>query len=213
MKKSLLILSAAALLAAGNSAQAQLIVAWDTINGTTVAATDLDPNVTGDVLARGSGLTQNSGGDFNSRDWSQGADLATAISDGSFLTFGVAADPGFTIDLTDLDFFLDNSGTGPDSFQTQYNIGSGWVDLGAVFDPNNGTLFNQDLSSIGPVADIDFRFVGWGASSAAGTADLETGEVFTNYGLALSGTVIPEPSAGLLLLTGLGAMAMRRHRA
>jgi hypothetical protein len=62
-------LTAVLALAAAAPASAATVLAYDTVNGPSVAASVEHYGVTGYDLARGSGVTQNAGSDFNSRGW------------------------------------------------------------------------------------------------------------------------------------------------
>lgn len=212
-KKTLCGLTAAAAMTfAGASANADLM-GFSTPNASgTLPGTSLDANITGGTLSRGAGISYNSaGGDYNSRDWNGTTDLAGAISADDYLQFTIDIATGYEATITTIDFFQDNSGTGPQDFQMRIN----GVNVGSAYQPNNGTSFSQAVNQV-YTGTVEIRLYGWNASSSAGTSDIETNEVGPGsaYGLWVDGStaLIPEPAS--LILLGLGATAMlgRRNR-
>ena len=69
------------------------------------------------------------------------------------------------------------------------------------YDDLTGGMANQDFSWSG-MSDIDFR-----------TATTWQSAEFDNIGWYKTASSIPEPTSGLLLLLGVGALALRRRRA
>jgi uncharacterized protein len=175
------------------------LVGWDTVNGSSVSATDLAANVTGLVLERGSGIAQNEGTDFNSNGWTEGGDLATAQSNNDFLEFGLTIASGF--ELTDLvvEFFGDRSNTGPAAIELRWsddNFTSSNSLLGPVDVTVDGTIQTSPAVTDPLTGTVTFRIYGWGATGSAGTFDIETDKVGPDsaYGIVVSGAVTAENS-------------------
>lgn len=219
MKTKLILLTAALGLAAV-SGRAQVgtgidLVGWDTVNGTTVAATDLNTLIDGGSLARNGNLAQASGGDFNTSSWDDEAA-------GDFLSWSLDVDSGYQLDNLVFTSYMDRSNTGPssitvlwstDGFSTAgQSLGLNGVDVGSSGSVQTSSSFGTALTGT-----VSFRLIGTGATSGGGTFDFETNEVGpgTAYGMFVSGdvSVIPEPTSIIMVaLTGLAAFGILRNR-
>ncbi len=198
------------------SANAATIVDYDTHNAAGgVAAAIEGSGVTGTDLNRGAGLVQNVGNDYNSRNWTQGGDLAAAVANQDFLTWGFTSSSAYN--LTGLDIAYDRSGTGAMQIAIQASINGGAFNT--IFsDLTVGTSTQiQNIALMATnVTSAVFRLAGWGSTNPLGTFDIETDEVGAgnSYGLVISGDIapVPVPAAGVLLAGALGGLGLMRRR-
>ncbi|MEM6939598.1 MAG: hypothetical protein AAF943_05535 [Pseudomonadota bacterium] len=211
-------LAAAAIVAGfATSAQAATLVAFDGVNGSSVAASEEAAGVTGFNLGRSIGLIQNSGNTFNSRGWDEGTDKASALANNNAIFWGLTIDANAPYDLTALEIDYDRSGTGPtslaiDLFINGQNQGEIFSDP-TVLDSGSQTAL-VDLTAFKNVTgSVFFRLLAWGATSSLGTFDIEN-DLGNNRGIIVTGEVSPIPlPAGLpLMLLGLGGVAALRMR-
>lgn len=215
MKKALLL--SAVLAVSSVAAQAATLIGFEGVNGTTVNGTALAPGVTQFNLGRSTGLTQNSGGTFNSRDWEEGTDKLSALANNNAIFWGLVIAAANPYDLTDLVIDYDRSKTGPTQMAVDLFINGVFQEeifSDAAVD-NSGSQFEAiDLTSYTNVTgSVFFRLSAWGASSSQGTFDIENDLMFggNNYGILVKGEpVAPVPlPAGLPLLATAGlAMGM-----
>lgn len=169
------------------------------------------------VYTRGSGIEFNSGGTFNSKGWDDGTSAASAVAAGNFVTWGFTAASGKQFDLTDMSVRYDRSNTGPALGVIQLSVNGGsFVDVLTDNDINvNGEdILGVNLASFGNVTSATFRFVGWGATAAAGTFDFENAVTINGASFQLNGTVesVPEPASMIVLAAAGMAVAARRKR-
>lgn len=163
----------------------------------------VDSNMTANGIGRGTGLTAAVGDDrYNASSWNTSSRDADA-----YFTFTLSPNAEHEIDFASFVYTGQASGTGPTNFSLSSSL-DGFVAAYGSPSPSGTTI---DLSSIalqnvsGP---IEFRFYGWGASSAAGTFSINS---FVFNGVV---TPIPEPSAvATLLLGGLGWIITHRFKA
>jgi len=212
------ILTATALAFFASSASAATIVAYDTVNSAgSIAGQELGLGITAADLTRGSGLVYNSaGGDYNSRNWTEGGDEATAIANGDFLEWGFTSTIAY--DLTGMDIHYDRSPTGAMAISILASINGGAFtsifgdsDISTTGETNMLTLMATNVTS------AVFRLAGWSATGSSGTFDIETDEVGPNgaYGLAITGEIspVPLPASLAFLMAGIGALGVARRRA
>lgn len=217
--KTAAILAAAVLAASG--ARGAMIAWWDldgepgdqvSTAGSGVA------NVTPGPVARGLGLTANSGANsINSRGWN------TLEPAEDYYTFSLTIAPGWTVDLDRLRIGTRASGTGP-GFLGLFYSGDNFTANLYTFEQGSNVWLNSniDLSAlVGLAGTVEFRIIaltdinagGTGGIGAAGTCRI--GNYFEgsqNTGsFHFTGEAIPEP-ATVSLLAGFGfALALRRR--
>jgi hypothetical protein len=184
-----------------------------------LAPTDNDPNVTIGGLTRGGGI--GTGGTGAANAWG-GNDFvivspsqAAAVAANEFATFSVTPQAGFVLSISSIGAYnIRRSGTGPTSGIWQYDVGTGFTDIGSSITWGSTTTSagnsqtSIDLSGISALQNVaagstvTFRVVTWGASNAGGTWYLNDptgapGDDFTLDGTVL--TVVPEPVTGALM--------------
>lgn len=211
-------LAAAAFVALAAPSHAATLASWVSTNGETLAPTTLAPGVSGGTIVRGFGLNQNTGGTFNSNGWTIGGSAFVAFTNGDFLasdtiTFDDA------VDLTSLDLAYDRSNSGPNAISIDIAVNGAvffdfFVDTAVA--ENSTSTASLDLSAFGAVTSFGFVILGYNATLEAGTFDLENrltgGQAVVLSGELSPSAVIPLPAAGLLLLGGLGGLALVKRR-
>jgi hypothetical protein len=205
-----------AVLALTGSAQAVTLFELVSLPDSTVQNQDAGVDA---VMAyvRGSGVSVNSGGTFNSKGWDDGTDLVSAVAAGNYIDWGFTAVAGTKYDLSDFSVRYDRSNTGPAVGAIQLSINGGVFntvhldnDINASGEDNVGI----SLAGNDNVTSAIFRFVGWNASSASGTFDFENMAAVNGASFQLTGTVqsVPEPTT-MVVLAAVGlAAASRRQR-
>lgn len=206
----------AALLLAG-PASAATIASYSSSNGETLPVEFAAPGVTAGDIMRGPGLSLNRGETFNSRGWTVGGDADTAFDNGDFLFVDFTFDKAY--DLTTLDVGYDRSNTGPKSIALDLIV-NGTAFLNFFVDDAvavGGSFATLDLSRFTAVTSLSIFGIGYNATSAAGTFDLEN-RVGDDQAVILSGDLsqiapVPLP-AGLPLLAGgmVLLVGLRRRR-
>ena len=226
MKKLLIFFGLTALLSA--SGNGQIILAWDfsgkdgdeeTVEATT--RNSLISNSEGSAfISRGDGPTASGNDDrFNSNTWSEANNLASAISDKSYLRFDIAPVAGAEMTFTSLTFDMKRSSTGPTSFALLSSI-DGFSDLAAIETWTLTGATNNDntadlVTGLGGkfanlTSNVEFRLYGYNAGGPSGSAGIG----IAGDDLFIEGTVIPEPSTYALIFGGiaLGFVVWRKRR-
>jgi hypothetical protein len=223
------ILAVSTLLAAGvgsSSVNAAVIAEWDLLGAagsqaSTAALTSVTPGVTGNALARGSGLTGvATANSINASGWNGQAT--------DYFSLGFTVAPGSSVDLTSLYIGTRSSNTGPGTLGLFYNGDGFATNLFSFNQAPGGNFVNSivDLSALPNLTgSVEFRIsqvgsaaANGGATGSSGTfrlvAYFEGGSFDRNLQFTgdVSTAVIPEPSAAWLAifgLAGLGTLARR----
>ncbi|MGJ3242965.1 MAG: PEP-CTERM sorting domain-containing protein [Opitutales bacterium] len=246
MKRPLLLPAFLACLLAGGLS-AQTLASWD-VNGVdvddgigidggstsspfTFSAGTTASNVGSATLTLSSSVNPSTSSDqygFKVSGGNDGFTLSDAISSGHYMEISISASSGFLLNLTELDFIGESSGTGADSGAILtsvdgFNDSSAIATVSGVSGDTGG--FDTDGSGFGTISlsgsqyqgisSISFRVYGWDATSGAGVTNFRD---LSNDDITISGTVsvnpIPEPGTyGLIAgLAGLGLLIYRRRR-
>jgi hypothetical protein len=198
-------------------------------NGTNIA------NLTPSAFTKTANVgTTPSAGNFRGTNWALDASIGTltgANDPTKYFEFSLTAGAGFTLNMTNINFGIGRSGTGPRTFAWSSSVDSfasilaNYSSLGAsgLFTNNNGEIsftndststtgtnivLNLSASEFQNLTSVTFRFYGWNSEATGGTGGLQGP-------LSFSGSVVPEPSTYALLAlsaTGLGAHMIRRRR-
>lgn len=188
MKKITLILI---LLLAYSFSYGQEIVSFSSLanNGCSGVVSN-NSNISANGICRGIGLTINVGADYNSRNWTPTSTLNTD----DYLEWSITANPGYEINLIDMDLRYDRSGTGPTMVDILVNTGSGFSSIFTDSSVSPGGENNNgiDLSSITNQKEtITFRLYAFNSSGSSGTFDIED-RIAPDKGIIINGTVIAE---------------------
>lgn len=155
----------------------------------------VDPNITVSGIGRGPGLSANSGGDrYNATSWSLASMDAT-----DYFTFTLTPNSGFKLDFSSFTYTGQRSGTGPSQFVFRSSIDGFAANIGAP--SATGTTISLSAADFqGRTTATEFRFYGWGGTSAAGT--------FSINDFSFDGTV----SAVVTATAGLSTTAVGTSR-
>ena len=131
------------------------------------------PTLSASDITRGPGLTEHRAGAFTARNWSEGASLAAARADGSWLGWSIAGAVPF--DLGPLRLGLSRHPNGPQAVALQLRVEGGpWQTVAQIdgLAQNSLTELSADLSHHARIASTEFRLYGWGAGSWNGWLQL-----------------------------------------
>jgi hypothetical protein len=198
-------------------------------NGTNIA------NLTESAFTKINVFTTANNGNFRATNWALDASVGTLTGTNDptkYFEFSLTADSGFTLSMSNINFGVGRSGTGPRTFAWASSVNNfasiitNYSSLGSSgqFTNNNGAVsFITDSTSttatnvvldlsgaaFQDLTSVTFRFYNWNSEASGGTSGLQGP-------LSFSGSVVPEPSTYALLVlsaAGLGAhMIRRRHR-
>jgi hypothetical protein len=232
MKKTLLLL---AILCVANPAFAQTAFTgnytWGANGNTNSFAyngTDI-ANLTEGAFTKNGITTTSSSGNFRASGFALDPVIGslTGTNDpAKYFEFGLTADSGFTLNMTNINFGVGRSGQGPRTFVwsssvdnfatiiTNYTVPANVTNNAGVItigDVTSTTLTNivLDLSagSFQSLTAVTFRFYAYNSEASGGTGGLQGP-------LSFSGYVVPESSAYALLAfaaAGFGAHLLRRR--
>jgi MYXO-CTERM domain-containing protein len=210
-----------------STANSAIVVGYDVEpGGDPLAVAESALNIGGLDLSRGSGLSVGGTSTFNSKDFDpNNTSSSSALETGDYLQFGFTVAEGFQVELTDLNLRYDRSGTGPDQLEIRISADGIGSYSTSVFSDSSVSDAGENntgigLASLGALTGtVTFRVAPFGASSTAGTFDLENhADIGTDRGIVINGTVsltpVPEPeeyalAAGLALV---GFAVLRRRR-
>lgn len=187
----------------------------------TTSATDVPTvaNVTFTALAATNVTLSYSSANQNTStgQWTAGLGVADTTE---FLSFGVQANPGYVLNLSQLSFKASRSGTGPPNISMDIFVGGVSQGVSGSFTPTNTSTATTtamgsaltynftDLTSVVATNLVQFRIYGWGGTGSTGTLRLDD--------LSLSGavnlTAIPEPSTYALALSTAAFLAILARR-
>ncbi|MGC1632633.1 MAG: hypothetical protein WA749_11035, partial [Gelidibacter sp.] len=183
-------------------------------SGTKTPATATVPNITAEAITRGPALTVANGTTFNSGNWATGEKLDV----NSYIQWSITADPGYIINITELQINYDRDPDGMSHFFT--GNGPAKIKIRTSLDNFKSDIYSNDkVSNSGqspiiktkinsePGGTITFRLYGYSANigmlGPLGTVDIEggLGKVLGlgNTGIRLAGNLTYD---GLLYSNG-----------
>lgn len=208
----------------GQPSSLQNYFAADSTTNPTLAPDENAPNITGDVLAAGTGITPGpdpilppfSGATYT---WTgfdpSNASGADAIADDEVFTFGFDVD-SLGVDLTEVGIGFNRQPDGPDDFELLFSVNGGANQsvLTQSFGGATGTInvLGIDLSAVPDLQvgdSIVFTLAPFNSSSDTATLSLQNFSAFGSPALFFSG-VVPEPASIALLAAGGLALLHRR---
>jgi len=151
------------------------------------AATTADAGVTATNYIRGSGIATATGSDiYNNSGFNiVSPSFASADALGEYVSFTVAANPGFQVTYSSLSFFHQRSGSGPGNTRVGYstNGGTTWTYMtpDPVFLSGSATVTWNFPTAFSTANTVLFRVWAWGATNAGGA--------YRNDNVILSGYV------------------------
>ncbi|MBI2479153.1 MAG: hypothetical protein HYV60_11125 [Planctomycetia bacterium] len=188
-------------------ANADLIVAYNSsTNPDILSASEVGVGVTALDLSRGSGITPETGtlNTFNSEGFTEST-LVAAQTANDYLQWGWSTSTT-PLNLTDLDIRYDRSSTGPDELAILLAVNGGEFQTfftDTSVNANGENNLGIDLRSFTNVTSATFRLFAFGATSAAGTFDIENFQSSPGRGIVVNGVATPEPGV-LTFLSVLG---------
>ena len=165
----------------------QEIASFSSVNSATCSGIIYnDPNASANGICRGSGISQATGGTYNSSGWEPWASPQT----NDYLEWSITPNSGYEIDLSSIDIRYDRSGTGPSGLQLQIDTGSGFNTIhtdNSVSDTGENLTLSL-ASYLNLTTTVTFRIYAYSASSGGGTFDIEQ-HTATNKGVIINGSV------------------------
>jgi PEP-CTERM motif-containing protein len=194
------------------------------------ASEPVDANPVGALfsdITRGPGVTPTAGlNSINSSDWTTAAtpDLA-----GDYYQLIITPLPGFELDITEIDYTLQRSLTGPRNFEFRSSVDGfstrfGTVNIKTIVDANIRVVFFETPSlgaMLNQTTPLTIRLYGSGAVDSAGTfrlgidsgsSNLPPDNRFVVVGDLSPVATVPEPLSLFLLGTGLVTVSISRRR-
>jgi hypothetical protein len=203
MKKNLLVLSAFALFGFA-TAQAQVQIHGNTLDGSISSASFYgtgavnDSIIVGANIRKGSGLTaQTATGAFSTSAWS--STLSTADYVQIYMDFGTS-----TVDFSNIVYSATRSSSAISSVTVRTSADGYATDFASSASPTGGTISLASLAD--QTGSFGIRLYALGSN--------HSGQTWAVNDYAVNGTVIPEPSTYALLsgCLALGAVMLRRGR-
>src|SRR5690606_15733443 len=98
-----------------------------------------DPNVSGSIITRGSGLTASgNGGRFNATNWATGS-INNAVTGNNYMEFTLSPNSGCQFSLTSVFIQLQRSGTGPSAVALRSSADGYTTNLDQVYTITDNT--------------------------------------------------------------------------
>lgn len=146
-------------------------------------------------------------GELNLKNWDVGGDG----TNDNYLSFTLSADPGTALDIDSLTISLwRNGGGAPNGIAWEASVDGGPLEpygTMIVTESAGGGAYTDHVftDAIMGASSVEFRFVPRFAT-AGSTGNLHIG------GLSVEGSLVPEPSSGILALLGVASIMLRRRR-
>lgn len=168
----------------------QTIAAYGSANTAGTGAASAAMNTSALGFSRGTGISQNAGGTFNSNSFDNSSD--------DYIEFSFSIDAGFQANLSNLLIRYDRSGTGPEELTIQYSLDAFSTTSNTFFTDNSVSASgeNQTISLAGftdlqsVTGTVSFRIYPTNASSTGGTFDIEAYTATTTLGVADPGVFL-----------------------
>jgi hypothetical protein len=169
-----------------------------------VPPTTSDGNLTIGPLTKGPGITAvTTTGVFGGAGWTNAGfagNESNSIRNGLYITYSVAANPGYTISFTTNILFFHNSATGPNLGELQYSTdGINYTNIAALTYSTAGVSvtggLTNNLSGVAALQNVGssvtnfFRLVNWGATGTAGTWYINNASPVTMPDLQIIGNI------------------------
>lgn len=179
-----------------NGVYAQFTFGVDRANGAGPTATNITGPDAGCItsslgLTRGAGVVSNSGGDFNTRNWTSNSAVDAKAND-EYLEFSLTT--GDAANITSLNIRIDRSGTGPNNYLLEYSFDAFSTAGTEALSANNVTstspiTYTATTNPSNFTGTVTYRLFAWGASSINGTLDIEElgGVPVANDGVRIEG--------------------------
>jgi hypothetical protein len=219
MKKLVALLIGVGLIA--GSAQADLLLAWDTLanpTGTGVVSSVSTFNATGiqdqQLITRGAGLNPASAiRGFGANNYTS-TNAAGAVTANDYMQWTIAADPNWTFSVTQLVFQVSRSSTGPTNLFLRTSSDNFIADI-LVWGTNNVGTTRTAISvpvNIASTNNLTFRLYGY-AGQSTGSFRFDGGLASDTLNeLEIYGVAIPEPGTFILIALGLSFLTFARRR-
>ena len=185
-------------------------------------ATNISLTSPSSILSRGTGAALPGGAGSNNFGASgfDAASLAAAITADDYFSFSITASSGFTMSLTNLEFNMQRTTSGPTNAAVLPSTG-GFSDGSEISSYTVSTATGGGDQSIvlsgmtNLSGSVEFRIYGWGGGS--GTTDKFRFRNLSSGDLEITGTTasaVPEPAsfAGMMGVFVLGFISVRRRR-
>ena len=172
-----------------------------------------------------SGTTwSSSGGNYRATGWAldtntpSAGSMSGSIDTNKYISFTLAADAGYSFDITSITFGIGRSGTGPRQWQWRSSVDNyaaaltNYTTLAAGLSNTSGVLTNPDSNSswtgnvltlsdasFKALTTVTFRLYGYNSEATGGTGGLQTSLTFA-------------PAPGAIALLGVAGLVGSRRR-
>ncbi len=216
MKKVLVV---CAVMALAGWANAELLIGFNMQGlpgtGPNVTSVYQAVNIEISYLSRGAGLSASTGtNSLNSTGWTVGLTADDALANNDYYTLTITASSGYQFSITNIEWRISRSGTGPTNMTLRSSLDTFTADLATWIYTGTAQVNLSNGLSLAYSPTVELRILGYQAGAAAGTLRVADGASFGQAGIdfAVYGDVVAIPEPGTLAMLGIGMAVLALQR-